>query len=356
MTNDERTVDSGAGLARAVSEIQPGGVIRLAAGRYELPYRLLVNKDLRLIGAGSSITTITGSMGILSFDGDGPINQLGLTGLTLSGARADLDGPALRVQNAIVALNDVVFSDNRIPDGNFAGGGAAAFIRCSHVHLNEVVFLDNAAPQGGALLASQCGDVRVSNGFFHNNSADTGCDIIATHSAKLSLVHCTFGAAGRPIPRVVVEGAPLDGCELNSVGSLFVGSAPPFSVLRPETVTIELSFNGFGPGASEVIADLDVSEEKKRERLEASSDPGVVIDGLAEGTYRQRFVRPNRFEGNTYQAISLLPSLDDRAFAAVPDPAKPLRGRVTATTLALPTHDLLGTPRPIPAMIGCIER
>lgn len=350
----ERTAKNGVELARAVSEIESGGLVRLGAGVFELPYRLLVKKDLRIVGAGSGQTEITCSTGILAFDGPSTLNQLSISGVTLSGAASDMDGPALRVQSAMVVLNDVVFLDNRVPDGPFAGGGAAAFIRCSHVHLNECVFLSNRAPYGGALLASHCGEVRLSNCHFQGNSANKAGDILAAESTAVRIIQCTFGKSVDVTPRLVVESAPHDACELAVVGTLFTGRTRPIEVPRSGTTSVELSHNAFDPSAKEAIAQLDMSESQKRDLIKANSDDAIVIDGLTESEYCLRLVKPNRFRDNSFVAISLKPVLEG-AFRALPEPIEQLRGRVLPTSVALPTVDILGKTRSQPTTIGCVE-
>ena len=170
-----------------------------------------ITGDIRIEGNGYSIS---GADSFRIFDIVG--GRLSLVNLTLTDARAQDQGGAIRLRNGAEIMIDAVrFRDNGAGSGgaiasmtynnrltisgssfvgNTASAAGGAIVTYGGIsNISASTFSDNSAVQVGGAIAVEEGRLRISNSTLHGNSADAG-GAIHTDAGETTLTHLTVMA------------------------------------------------------------------------------------------------------------------------------------------------------------------
>jgi hypothetical protein len=157
-------------IADALAAARNGDRILIGAGTYVGGF--LVDKDVRLIGAGAGQTTISGGGSVVTIAN---LHEVTISGVTISGGNAELGGGILN-GGGTVTVRDSTISGN----GASQGGG---IFTIGSLTLRGSIVSDNGALFGGGIFNQ--GTLTVSGTTIRDNHADSGGGIFTSFVATL---------------------------------------------------------------------------------------------------------------------------------------------------------------------------
>jgi predicted outer membrane repeat protein len=220
------------------------GTITLAGALPDLDY------PTQIVGPGPGQITINGNGHQIMYIDPGPGGDVAISGLTLSGGFAPVDGGAIRCYNADLTIADSVIAGNTV-SGSPARGGGISIIGGNLTLLSSTLSGNTTTEDGGGIF-SQNGSVNISNSTIDNNHAGSGFDSgggIWSTGAGLSIENSTFyrnsaGYRGGGIYASTTSPATIDSTTVsNNSAAYYGGGIWAFTSPTAPTVTNTIAAN-----------------------------------------------------------------------------------------------------------------
>jgi len=210
-------------MMRALVGVPSGARVVLAAGRFKLPFPIVLSTGVELVGdPGRTILDGGGKHTIFMLNG---IDQVfSLDGLILEGGRGQWGGAIFSGSRNRLRIDRCRFTRNRAH-----GDGGALFVRNAvESRITRTIFEKNAAKRGGGAFDIGHGaDVLVDRCIFRANKATIGGAALLSGSGALELRNCTLvdnrASWKRGGGALFVDGARSSGPSAYVANSIFSG-------------------------------------------------------------------------------------------------------------------------------------